>query len=107
MVSTANFAKVAERKDLAEGQMKLVELGEEQVCLANIKDNYYAIGNVCTHEQGPLNEGTLDGYEVECPWHQARFDVRSGEVLSPPAETPVPSYEVKVQGNDILIRRKN
>src|SRR4029079_13463263 len=87
--------------------MKAVDLdGSQNICIANINEKYYAIDNICTHEDGPLADGTLEGYEVECPWHNSKFDVRTGEVTNPPANEPEPSYEVKVDGNDILIKRQ-
>ena len=56
---------------------------------------------------GPLADGTLEGNEVECPWHGSKFDIRTGKVTRPPAKTPEPTHEVKiVDGNDILIRKK-
>ena len=85
--------------------MKAYDLAGESVCIVNIEGNYFAIGNVCTHLGGPLNEGTLEGYDVECPWHGFRFDVRTGNPTKPPALQPVPSYEVKVEGNDILLKK--
>ena len=68
--------------------------------------NYIAIGKICTHLGGPLADGTLEGYEVECPWHGSKFDVRTGEVKNPPADTPEPVYEVKVEGNNILVKKR-
>ena len=85
--------------------MKAVEVDGKKVCVANVEGKYYAIGNVCTHVGGPLAQGTLEGYEVECPWHGSKFDVRTGEPTRPPAERSEPSYEVKVDGNNILIRK--
>jgi len=86
--------------------MKEVQVDGENICVVNVDGNYYAIGSICTHEGGPLADGTLEGYEVECPWHNSKFDVRTGEVTNPPANEPEPSYEVKVDGNDILIKRQ-
>ena len=83
--------------------MKAYDLAGERVCIVNIEGNYFAIGNVCTHLGGPLDEGTLEGYDVECPWHGSKFDVRTGNPTKPPARQPVPSYEVKVEGNNILL----
>ena len=54
------------------------------------------------HEGGPLADGTLDGYNIECPWHNSKFDVRTGEVTSPPANEPELVYEVKIDGNNVL-----
>ena len=99
-----DFVKVANTKDIQPSQMKEVEVNGENICVVNVEEKYYAIGSICTHEGGPLADGTLEGYEVECPWHNSKFDVRTGEVTSPPASEPEPAYEVKVDGNSILIR---
>lgn len=70
--------------------MKAVEVAAEKICFANIEGKYYAIGNVCTHTGGPLAQGRLEGYKVECPWHGSKFDVRTGEPTRPPATRPEP-----------------
>lgn len=70
---------------------------ESQINQVSIVYKIYEIDAVCSHEDGPLEHGTLDGYEVECPWHGSKFDVRTGEVTNPPADTPQSVYEVKVQ----------
>ena len=101
-----DFVKVAETKDIQPSTMKAVDLASERVCIVNVEGNYYAIGNVCTHVGGPLDEGTLEGYEVECPWHGSKFDVRTGEPTRPPARQAVPKYEVKVEDNNILVRKQ-
>jgi len=85
--------------------MKEIQINGEDICLANVDTQYYAIGHVCTHEGGPLADGKLEGYEVECSWHGSKFDVRTGEVTNPPASEPEPAYEVKVDGNSILNRK--
>lgn len=103
---SGDFVRVAETKDIQPSTMKAVDLASERVCIVNVEGNYYAIGNVCTHVGGPLNEGTLEGYEVECPWHGSKFDVRTGEAIKPPARQAVPKYEVKVEDNDILVRKQ-
>jgi ferredoxin-NADP reductase/nitrite reductase/ring-hydroxylating ferredoxin subunit len=101
-----DFVKVAFTKDIPPSQMKEVQVDGERVCVANVDGKYYAINNVCTHEGGPLADGILEGCEVECPWHQSHFDLRTGEVRSPPASEPEPTYEVKVDGEDVLIRKQ-
>ncbi|WP_458747342.1 Rieske 2Fe-2S domain-containing protein [Candidatus Nitrosocosmicus sp. T] len=98
------FIKVADTRDIPPSQMKGVQVNDESVCIANVDGKYYAIGSICTHEGGPLADGTLEGYEVECPWHNSKFDVRTGEVTSPPANEPEPAYEVQIEGNNILIK---
>ena len=62
-----DFVKVAETKDIQATQMKAVEVAGEDICVANVDGKYYAIGNICTHVGGPLDQGTLEGYQVECP----------------------------------------
>ncbi len=101
-----DFVKVADTKDLQPSQMKEVQVNGETICVANVQGKYYAIGNICTHEGGPLAEGTLEGYEVECPWHYSKFDVRTGQVTAPPASEPVLAYEVKIDGDSILVKKQ-
>jgi len=101
-----DFVKVAQTNDIQPSHMKFVQVADEDICLVNINGKFYAISNVCTHEGGPLADGTLEGYQVECPWHGSKFDVRTGEVTAPPASVPVPTYEVRVDGNNILVKKR-
>jgi 3-phenylpropionate/trans-cinnamate dioxygenase ferredoxin subunit len=103
----SGYVKVAEADELRPGEKMLIELDGQFIALINVDGNYYAIDDVCTHDGGPLAEGELDGHEIICPRHGARFDVRTGEALSMPAFEPVPTYEVKVEGKDILIALKD
>lgn len=89
------YIKIANKKDLNKGGLLKVEHNGKQIVLSMINGKIYAMDSVCSHEGGPLEEGTLDGYEIECPWHGSRFDVRTGEVTNPPADTPQSIYEVK------------
>jgi nitrite reductase/ring-hydroxylating ferredoxin subunit len=106
VLSIENFVKVADTNDIQPSQMKEVEVEGENICVVNLGGKYYAIGSICTHEGGPLADGTLEGYEVECPWHSSKFDIRTGEVTSPPASEPEPAYELKVDGTNILIKKQ-
>jgi 3-phenylpropionate/trans-cinnamate dioxygenase ferredoxin component len=72
-------------------------------CVVQHRGHVFALENACTHEEGPLAEGEIEGYEVTCPWHGARFDVRTGEALCAPAYEDVVSYNVRVIGTDIEI----
>jgi nitrite reductase/ring-hydroxylating ferredoxin subunit len=95
--------KVAEVKDVPPGSAIAVELVGHKVALFNVEGRYHAIDDTCTHRGGPLSEGALDGTTVTCPWHGARFDVRNGNVLGPPAAKGVGYYPVRVDGSDIKI----
>ena len=86
--------------------MRAVEVNGENISLSNVNGKYYAIGNICTHMGGPLAEGKLEEYIVQCPWHGSRFDIRSGEVVRPPAMRPETTYEVKVENSNILVKRR-
>ena len=101
-----DFERVAATEDLPPGESLLVELDGIRIAIFNLDGEFYAIEDVCTHDGGPLVEGQiLDGGQVECPRHGARFDIRTGEALSMPAFEPTPSYEVQVDGGDIYVER--
>ena len=102
----AKFVKVTTTPEVPPGVMKMVQVAGREVLLANVDGECYAIGNVCTHEEGPLDQGRLEEYEVECPWHGSRFNIRTGQVMLGPASIPEPVYEVKLEGTNILIRPK-
>jgi glycine betaine catabolism B len=101
-----DLIKIGETKDIRPSQMKAFDVNSERICVANVEGKYYAIGNVCTHMGGPLAEGKLEGFEVECPWHGSKFDIRTGKVVRPPAMREEPTYEVKVEDINILIKSK-
>jgi naphthalene 1,2-dioxygenase system ferredoxin subunit len=97
------FTPVARVGELADGEMTLVTPQNQEVVLARVGDAYYAIGAICSHAFGMLDQGTLYGCEVECPIHTGRFDVRTGRPTRPPAGRPVMTYEVRVEGEQILV----
>lgn len=102
----AEFVTVATTDEIKPGERLVVEIGRYWVAVFNVDGTYYAIRDVCTHDDGPLAEGTLYGCEIECPRHGARFDVRDGRVTAPPAVTPVPVYAVRVMGNEVQLEVK-
>ena len=95
--------KVASLASLKPGDLKTINANGRAICLANVGGDILAIDDKCTHVGGSLSLGTLDGDVVECPFHGSRFNVRTGEVVQGPARRPVPSYPVKVDGDDILV----
>ena len=100
----SEYVKVAALDEVPVGGSKLVEIDYVRVALFNLEGTIYAIEDVCTHDGGPLVEGeVLDGCQVMCPRHGARFDIRTGEALSFPAFEATNTYNVKVEGDDILI----
>jgi 3-phenylpropionate/trans-cinnamate dioxygenase ferredoxin subunit len=101
--TTDGFVTVAKVGEIPEGGRKIVRVDDQSVAVFNLAGRYYAIEDVCTHDGGPLAEGELEGEAIECPRHGARFDVRTGAVLAPPAIAPVPTYEVRVEGEEIKV----
>ena len=99
----SKLIKVAETKEVAPGTGKVVQAEGRSIALFNVAGTFHAIENACTHQGGPLGEGDLAGEIVTCPWHGAKFNVKNGAVLAPPARKGVWSFPVKVQGNDVLV----
>ena len=97
------FVKVAQVSEVPPGGSRGVEIEGKTLALFNLGGTFYAIDDTCTHVGGSLSEGTLEGEEVECPWHGARFNVKSGAVCCPPAPSGVATYRVQVNGSDILV----
>ena len=97
------YVQVAKTSEVAAGTATCVEVRGTPIALFNIEGHFYAIGNTCTHRGGPLAEGFMEGDEVTCPWHGARYKIPTGEVLGPPAPTGVPKYNVREQGDDVEI----
>ncbi len=95
--------KIANTEDVQEGSAIAVDVAGNSVALFNVEGTYYAIDDTCTHRGGPLCEGEVEGTEVTCPWHGAKFDLTSGSVSSPPAPDGVSSYKVVVEVNEIKI----
>src|SRR5467141_3667251 len=79
------FMKVATTDELEDQQAKLVEVEGQKIALFRVGEAFHALSDTCTHRGGPLSEGTVEGAEVTCPWHGARFDIKTGAVMGPPA----------------------
>jgi nitrite reductase/ring-hydroxylating ferredoxin subunit len=100
------FQKVASKKDLKEGGLLKVEPNGKPIVLAMVNGRIHAMDAVCSHEGGPLEDGTLQGYELKCPWHYAIFDVRNAKVSEQTVwATDLQSYPVKVdeETGDIMV----
>lgn len=102
-LSDYSFFVVAKVGDVPPGERIFVEIGDYPIVLFNIAGKFFAVGDVCTHDDGPLGDGELDGHQIICPRHGARFDVRNGKVLSLPAVVDIPTYPVRVSEDDIEI----
>ena len=102
----STFQKVANRKDLKEGSLLRVGVEGKSIVLAVVLGKVYAMDAVCSHEGGPLEDGSLEGYELKCPWHYALFDVRNAKVSEQTVwATDMQSYSVKIDeaSGDIMV----
>lgn len=90
------FVEIAPASELPNGERLFVELEGKSIVIFNVADQFFAIADVCTHDDGPLGDGDLEGFNIVCPRHGAEFDVRTGKVLQLPAVVDVPAYPVKV-----------
>jgi 3-phenylpropionate/trans-cinnamate dioxygenase ferredoxin subunit len=97
------FVTVANTAEIGPGERDVFDVEDMYIAVFNVDGTYYAIEDACTHDDGPLAEGDLDGFEIECPRHGARFDIRTGKALSMPAVTPTRRFEVRVTGGEIQI----
>ena len=98
-----DFVQAAKVGELAPGEMKLVEAEDEMILLINVDGDLYAISDTCTHQECSLSEGELEGDMLECSCHGSQFIVRTGAVESGPALEPVPTYAVRIDGDNVLI----
>ena len=97
------YIVVATTDELEEGGRLVVEIDWVGIVLFKVGGEYYAIGDVCSHDDGPISEGELEDREIACPRHGARFDLQSGKALTLPAVVDIPAYPVRVEGEQILI----
>jgi 3-phenylpropionate/trans-cinnamate dioxygenase ferredoxin subunit len=102
----SDYVKVGTLDEIPPGGSLLVEVDMVRIALFNLNGEIYAIEDVCTHDGGPLVEGrVVNGCEVQCPRHGARFDIRTGAALCFPAFEPTKTYGVRVEGQDVWIEQ--
>ncbi len=99
----ADFVKVGETSEIAPGRMQYYTVNKKEVCIANIDGTFYAVDDLCSHAECNISDGDIEGETITCPCHDSSFDVRTGEPNHPPATEPLATFEVKIEGNNILI----
>jgi 3-phenylpropionate/trans-cinnamate dioxygenase ferredoxin subunit len=97
------FVLAAALEDVPEGAAKRVVAGGRPVLLCRVEGRVYALEDLCTHEFGPLGAGRVVGHAIECPYHGARFDVRTGEAVRLPAAAPIRTFPVRVDGDRVYV----
>lgn len=103
----SDFVPVAKVSEIPDPGRKIVEIDDSLIVVVHTAGNFYAIDDVCTHDGGPLGEGELEGFAIVCPRHGAKFDVRDGRVLCMPATQPTGVHDVKIDGDNVLVRLRH
>lgn len=98
-----DFVAVASEEELPNGKRLFVTVDEYNLVVFNIAGEYFAIADLCSHDNGPLGEGEIEEYEVVCPRHGARFDVRSGRATALPAVVDIPAYPTRVTDGQVEV----
>lgn len=100
----SDFVRVAKTSDLADPGQMLAEVDDRIVVLMKVGGEFFCLDDVCTHDGGPLSEGSLDDHTIACPRHGAKFDIRTGSALTMPATEDTVAHEVQVRGDEVWVR---
>ena len=100
-----DLVRLCRHDELVSGEARRFDVAEHRIVLIRIEDDFYAIGDECSHEDYSLSEGEVlvDSCEIECWKHGSMFDLRTGEPRSLPATKPVPVYEARIEGDDVFV----
>ena len=98
------FTRVAKLQELKTSKLMCVKPNGLRIALAYVDGTVFAVDDICSHEDASLSKGSLHGECIKCPLHGSRFDLNTGEALDEPAELPVKTYPVRIEGEDVLIR---
>lgn len=101
--SKAEFVEIAPVSELPNGERLFVDLGDKPIVIFNIAGQFFAIGDVCTHDDGPLGDGMIENFNVVCPRHGGEFDIRSGKAMQMPAVVDIPAYPVQVRDGMLFV----
>ena len=97
------WTTVAKASEIPVGEFKAVQAAGKRLLICHTAEGFYAVDDTCTHDDGPLADGWLEGNAIECPRHGARFDVKTGKVLRLPAAVPINAYPTRVEGDEVKV----
>ncbi|MFQ6026172.1 MAG: Rieske (2Fe-2S) protein [Dehalococcoidia bacterium] len=98
------FLRAANIREIQPGEKKLVNIGDTRILLVNLEGTFYALEGKCTHASVTLSRGQIQGENIVCPLHKSEFNIKSGAAVTPPAIRNLTVYDVRIQGEEILIR---
>lgn len=99
----ANYVRALGASDVLPGQVKVITVSGCRLAVCNVDGEFFAVDDLCTHDNGPLGEGEILDHQIECPRHGARFDVRTGKPACLPAVLPIKTYPTEIRGSDVFI----
>ena len=107
MSSKINLIELCSKDKVGEGDIIKVETGGLTLAVYNVEGEYFVTDDACTHGPGSLSEGYLEGHIIECDFHNGCFDIRNGEVVTPPCLIPLPTYKVVADDLKVIIEHKS
>jgi len=105
--SKIEFVEIAPTSELPSGERLFLEVAGKAIVIFNIAGQFFAIGDICTHDDGPLGDGDLEGFNIVCPRHGGEFDVQTGKAVQMPAVVDIPAYPVRVVDGMIQVGMPN
>lgn len=100
----AEWVTVARVEELPPGQWRVVDVEGTHIAVFNLQGKYFAIEDVCTHDGGVLTGGTVEGEQIICPRHGARFSIKTGEALTAPAYEPTATFPVRIEAGEVQVK---
>lgn len=101
--SKIEYYEIVPASELPSGERLFIEIEGQSLVIFNIAGQFFSIADICSHDDGPVGEGDIEGYNITCPRHGAEFDVRTGQVTQMPAVVDIPAYPVQVRDGNIYI----
>ncbi len=106
MTDTLKWHEVARASDIGPGEMMYVEVGYDPVVLINLDGDFFALSDICTHQDASLSDGEIVGDEIECPLHGGAFEIRTGLPANFPVVVAVETYQVKREGDRVFVAKR-
>lgn len=103
----ADFIPVCKIFDIPDPGKEVFEVEEKFIVVFHLDGEWYALDDRCTHDGGPLGQGWIEGFQIICPRHGARFDIRTGQALTMPAVRATSAHEVKIDGDRVFVKLRN
>ena len=101
--SKVEYLEIAPVSELPNGERLFIEVEGRSLVIFNIADQFFAIGDICSHDDGPVGDGDIEGFNIVCPRHGGEFDVRTGKAVQLPAVVDIPAYPVRVLDDMIQV----